>query len=57
MRCLHYDCGWCYAPEEVKNNANNGACIKPFECPTYLNIVNEINGTRHSGGDPSGKTN
>ncbi len=57
MRCPYNDCGWCYAPDGVENNANSGACIKPFECPTYLNTVNEINGTRHSGGNPSGKTN
>ena len=37
MRCKFYDCGWCYAPTGVENNSSNGACVKPFECPTYLN--------------------
>jgi len=32
MRCKHWDCGWCYAPEGSKSNDENGQCQKPDEC-------------------------
>jgi hypothetical protein len=35
MKCKYYDCGWCYAPVDVKTNANQGECISPENCP-YL---------------------
>jgi hypothetical protein len=35
MKCKYWDCGWCYAPIDVKTNANQGECISPENCP-YL---------------------
>jgi len=35
MTCEYYDCGWCYAPEDVDHNSKNGSCIDPLSCP-YL---------------------
>ena len=32
-RCEYYDCGWCYAPDNVMSNNSNGACYRPQECP------------------------
>jgi hypothetical protein len=32
-KCKYYDCGWCYAPSHLNNNAVNGACKNPNECP------------------------
>lgn len=36
--CKYNDCGWCYAPDNVKTNANAGACNKPKKCPQYISI-------------------
>ena len=33
MTCKYFDSGWCYAPENVKNNSVQGACIEPEYCP------------------------
>jgi molybdopterin converting factor small subunit len=35
MTCKYFDCGWCYAPEDVEHNSKNGSCIEPLSCP-YL---------------------
>jgi hypothetical protein len=39
-KCCYNDCGWCYAPSHINNNAVNGACKNPNECPT-LNFESE----------------
>jgi hypothetical protein len=39
-KCCYNDCGWCYAPSHINNNAVNGACKNPNECPT-LNFETE----------------
>jgi hypothetical protein len=39
-KCCYNDCGWCYAPSHINNNAINGACKNPNECPT-LNFESE----------------
>jgi hypothetical protein len=33
MKCRYWDCGWCYAPENVKTNATQGGCFEPEYCP------------------------
>jgi hypothetical protein len=34
--CKYYDCGWCYAPENVPTSAQpSGACLDSQNCP-YL---------------------
>lgn len=34
--CKYWDCGWCYAPDNVGTNADaQSACVKPSFCP-YL---------------------
>jgi hypothetical protein len=33
-KCQYNDVGWCYAPSHLNNNAVNGACKNPNECPT-----------------------
>jgi hypothetical protein len=35
MTCNYYDCGWCYAPNDIKTNAHQGGCVSPENCP-YL---------------------
>lgn len=34
IKCKYNDCGWCYAPKEVTNNAKYGQCLNPNECPS-----------------------
>ena len=34
-KCKHWDCGWCYAPTDVKTNDLQGECVHPEYCP-YL---------------------
>jgi hypothetical protein len=34
--CTYYDCGYCYAPKNVKSNNKNGACYQPQECPQMI---------------------
>jgi chromosome segregation ATPase len=36
MTCKYFDSGWCYAPENVKNNSVQGGCFEPEYCATYL---------------------
>lgn len=35
MNCKYWDCGWCYAPDNVETNATQGGCFEPNHCP-YL---------------------
>jgi hypothetical protein len=32
MKCKYWDCGFCYAPENVKTNATQGGCFEPEYC-------------------------
>ena len=32
MNCKYWDCGWCYAPENVEHNSKNGSCNEPEYC-------------------------
>ena len=42
-KCEHYDCGWCYAPDDVETNASSqSACLDPDYCP-YLKSQNQTN--------------
>lgn len=34
-KCKYWDSGWCYAPDDVKTNARNSACLSYETCP-YL---------------------
>jgi len=34
-RCKYWDCGWCYAPNDIKTNATQSGCFEPEHCP-YL---------------------
>ena len=36
MTCKYYDCGFCYAPADAKNNSIQGGCFEPEYCATYL---------------------
>ena len=31
--CKYWDCGWCYAPNYLKTNSINSACVDPYKCP------------------------
>lgn len=31
--CKYWDCGWCYAPDDVETNATLGGCFEPNHCP------------------------
>jgi hypothetical protein len=41
-KCKYWDCGFCYAPDDVKTNAlGNGGCIHSECCP-YLKSQNQM---------------
>jgi hypothetical protein len=40
-KCKYFDCGWCYAPDDVKTNNSQGGCIHPECCP-YLKSQNQM---------------
>jgi len=44
-KCKYWDCGWCYAPDDVKTNAlGNRGCIHSECCP-YLKSQNQMKET------------
>lgn len=40
-RCYYWDCGWCYDNSKT-NNAVNGACMDPKNCPVNKGNHNDI---------------
>jgi hypothetical protein len=34
-KCKYWDCGFCYAPDDIKTNATQSGCFEPEHCP-YL---------------------
>ena len=41
--CKYWDCGWCYAPDEVLTTAQpSGACAAPSFCPYLVSQMTEI---------------
>ena len=45
MKCRYWDCGWCYAPENVKTNATQGGCFEPEYCPYTKQMTEEPSDT------------
>ena len=45
MKCKYWDCGWCYAPENVKTNATQGGCFEPEYCPYTKQMTEEPSDT------------
>jgi hypothetical protein len=43
-KCKYFDCGWCYAPDDVKTNATQSGCFEPEHCP-YLKSQNQMTET------------
>lgn len=42
-RCKYYDCGYCYAPDDVETSASSqSACFDPDYCPYLKSQTNEI---------------
>ena len=44
MPCKYYDCGWCYAPEDVSANEMDGQCWDMDRCPqsrSWMQIIYE----------------
>jgi len=40
-KCKYWDCGFCYAPDDVKTNATQSGCFEPEHCP-YLKSQNQM---------------
>ena len=40
-KCKYWDCGWCYAPDDIKTNATQSGCFEPEHCP-YLKSQNQM---------------
>ena len=36
MPCKYWDCGWCYAPEDVEANEIHGQCNDMDACPQSI---------------------
>jgi len=43
MKCIHNDCGWCYASALRDTNAANGQCESPSKCPELVKQVDAYN--------------
>ena len=44
--CKYYDCGWCYAPDDVETSASSqSACFDPDYCPYLKSQMTEIEKT------------
>ena len=42
-KCKYYDCGWCYAPNDVETNAHSSSsCLAPQNCPYLKSQMTEI---------------
>lgn len=42
-KCKYYDCGWCYAPNDVATNAHSSsACLASQNCPYLKSQMTEI---------------
>lgn len=42
-KCKYYDCGWCYAPNDVATNAHSSsACLAPQNCLYLKSQMTEI---------------
>lgn len=39
--CKYFDCGFCYAPLGVENNAHTGECNEPLFCPYLISKMTE----------------
>lgn len=43
MICNYWDCGWCYAPDDIETNKNSdSSCIDPKNCPHLKKIKTDI---------------
>ena len=40
-KCKYWDCGFCYAPSDIKTNATQSGCFEPEHCP-YLKSQNQM---------------
>ena len=40
-KCKYWDCGFCYAPDDIKTNATQSGCFEPEHCP-YLKSQNQM---------------
>lgn len=36
MPCKYYDCGWCYAPEDLETTAEASQCNRMEDCPQSI---------------------
>lgn len=44
-KCKYWDCGFCYAPDDVKTNATQSGCFEPEHCPYLKSQMTEIEKT------------
>lgn len=43
--CKYWDCGWCYAPDDVETSASSqSACVDPDYCPYLKSQMTEMYG-------------
>ena len=43
--CKYWDCGWCYAPDDVETSASSqSACFDPDYCPYLKSQMTEMYG-------------
>ena len=45
--CKYWDCGWCYALDNVETNADSqSACVNPSVCPYWVQTELEFQTNR-----------
>jgi len=44
-KCKYWDCGFCYAPDDIKTNATQSGCFEPEHCPYLKSQMTEIEKT------------
>lgn len=49
MMCEYWDCGWCYAPDDVETSASSqSACFDYEFCPYLKTVMTNCNHSEHT---------
>lgn len=43
VSCPYWDCGWCYAPDDIETTRQRGGCDNYRNCPVVLDLIDKDN--------------